>query len=297
RVLVLCLAHCLAASARSLRTVRMRAISRRASLSRVVFSSAPVAAWKRRLKSSWRRSWSAASSWSSVMSRRSLAFKEIRLPPHDLRLHGELVAGEAERLACERLGDAGQLEHHAARLDHGHPRLGRALALSHARLGRLLRHGLVREDVDPDLAAALDLACHRDTSRFDLAVREPRDAGRLQAVVAELHRVLAFRHPTSAAALVLAELRFLGKKHGLPTPCPRSWSARRRAASAPEPHRSREHPAAASCPEPRRPARASSRPAARSGAARGLRPKRRPRRSADARRFHCRARFGRAPRR
>src|SRR5207249_5739536 len=74
-------------SARWLRTVRMRAISRFASFSRAVFSSAPVTDWKRKLKSSWRRSCSASSSWSSLMSRRSLAFKEIGLPLHDLGLH------------------------------------------------------------------------------------------------------------------------------------------------------------------------------------------------------------------
>ena len=43
---------------------------------------------------------------------------------------------------------------HAPVLDHRHPVLGRTLARAHARLGRLLRHRLVREDVDPDLAAA-----------------------------------------------------------------------------------------------------------------------------------------------
>src|SRR5437868_13624033 len=127
----------------------MRAISRLASFMRAVLSSAPVAAWKRRLNSSWRRSFSASSSWSSVSSRRSLAFKEIRLPLDDLRLDGQLVAGEAQRFLRERLRHARQLEHHAAGLDHCDPAFRRALALAHARLGRLLREGLVGEDVDP----------------------------------------------------------------------------------------------------------------------------------------------------
>src|SRR5262245_57135113 len=102
------------------------------------------------------------------MSLRSLAFKEIGLPFHDLRRHGQLVAGETKRLLRERLRDAGELEHHAARLHDGDPRLGRALALAHARLGRLLRDRLVREDVDPDLSAALDIERHRDPSRYTL---------------------------------------------------------------------------------------------------------------------------------
>src|SRR4051794_6915115 len=191
----------------------MRAISRFVSFSRVVFSSAPVTDWKRRLNSSCRRSRRASSNWSSLMSLRSLAFKKIGLPFHDLRLHGQLVAREAKRLPRKRLRHARELEHHAAGLHDGHPRLRRALALAHPRLGRLLRDRLVREDVDPDLAAALDLARHRDTRSLDLAVRHPRDAGRLQAEVAELHRVLALRHAAPASALLLAELRFLRKEH------------------------------------------------------------------------------------
>src|SRR3954452_17575269 len=193
----------------------MRAISRFVSFSRVVFSSAPVTDWKRRLNSSCLRSRNASSNWSSLMSLRSLAFKEIGLPFHDLRLHRQLVAREAKRLLRKRLRHAGELEHHAARLHDGDPRLGRALALAHARLGRLFRNRLVGEDVDPDLAAALDLARHRDTRGLDLAVRHPRDAGRLQAEVAELHGVLALRHTAPAAALLLAELRFLGEQHRL----------------------------------------------------------------------------------
>src|SRR5436305_2269755 len=193
----------------------MRAISRFVSFSRVVFSSAPVTDWKRRLNSSCRRSRKASSSWSSLKSLRSLAFKEIGLPFHDLRLHGQLVAREAKRLPRKRLGHAREFEHHAARLHDGDPRLRRALALAHARFGRLLRDRLVREDVDPDLAAALDLARHRDPRGLDLAVRHPCDAGGLEAEVTELHRVLALRHAAPAAALLLAELRFLREQHWL----------------------------------------------------------------------------------
>src|SRR4051794_28459601 len=106
----------------------MRAISRLAIARRAVFSSAPVAAWKRRLKSSCRVSVSFRPSSSSVSSRMSLALKETRLPLHELRLHRQLLRSEAQRLLGERLRHAGQLEHHLARLDDGHPPLGRALA-------------------------------------------------------------------------------------------------------------------------------------------------------------------------
>src|SRR5207244_1741538 len=113
----------------------------------------------------------------------------------------------------ERLRHAGELEHHTARLDHRDPALGIALARAHARLGRLLRHRLVREDVDPDLAAALDLARHRDTSRLDLAVRDPAAVDRLQAVVAELHGRLPLRLAGASPAVDLAELRLLREQH------------------------------------------------------------------------------------
>src|SRR6185437_879643 len=134
-------------------------------------SSAPVAIWKRRLNKFSRLSARRRSSSSSESSLSSLALKEISLSLHKLRLDGELHPGEAHGLAGERLGNSGELEHDAARLDDGDPVLGRALAGAHAGLRGLLRRRLVREDVDPDLAAALDLARHRDAGRFDLAVR------------------------------------------------------------------------------------------------------------------------------
>src|ERR671931_465991 len=121
------------------------------------------------------------------MSRSSLARKEIGLPLHNSGLDRKLPAGKTERLLREALVDAGELEHHAAGLHDGDPVLRRALAGAHARLGGLLRHRLVREDVDPDLPAAADLARHRDSRGLDLAVGDPARVERLEAVLAELH--------------------------------------------------------------------------------------------------------------
>src|SRR6185437_3918300 len=176
----------------------MRAISRLASLRRAVFSRAPVAAWKRRLNSSFRVSASRISSSSSLRPRRSLALKEITalVALHELRLHRQLLSGQAQRLLGERLRHTGELEHDAARLDDGHPALRRALALAHAGLGRLLGEGLVREDVDPDLAAALDLARHRDPGSLDLPVGDPTVLERLDPELAEVARGLARRLAT-----------------------------------------------------------------------------------------------------
>src|SRR6476660_6204988 len=193
----------------------MRAISRFASFSRALFSSAPVADWKRRLNSSCRRSCNAFSNSSSVMSLMSLALKEISLSLHEFGLDRELRAGKSKCFLCERLRHTCELEHHATRLDDGDPVLGRALAGAHARLGRLLGRRLVREDVDPDLAAALDLARHRDAGGLDLAIGDPGRFERLQAVVAELHGRLTLREPATAAALVLSVLHFLRQQHQL----------------------------------------------------------------------------------
>src|SRR3954464_11893531 len=139
--------------------------------------------------------------------------KQLFLSLHDLGLHRELLPGEAERLLRERLGHAGELEHDAARLDDADPAFGGALAGAHAGLGRLLREALVGEDVDPDLAAALDLARHCDTSSLDLAVRDPAAVDCLQAVVAELHGRLTLRLAGAAAAMDLAKLRLLRHQH------------------------------------------------------------------------------------
>src|SRR5436190_8573235 len=191
----------------------MRAISRFASFSRALFSRAPVADWKRRLNSSCRRSANASASSSSVMSLRSLALKEVRLPLHELRLQRQLRPGQAERFLRQRLRHAGELEHHTSGLDHRDPVLRRALARAHAGLGRLFGRRLGVEYVDPHLPASLDLARHRNSRGLDLPVGDPAGLERLQAVVAELHGRLALGEAAPAAALVLAELRLLGQEH------------------------------------------------------------------------------------
>src|SRR5262249_13924559 len=135
---------------------------------------------------------------------------------HELGAHRQLVAGQAHRLTRQRLRHAGELEHHAPRLDDRDPALGRTLAGAHAGLGRLLGDGLVGVDVDPHLAATLDLAGHRDTSGLDLAVGEPTGVERLDAVLAELHAGLAARQPGPAAAVLLSVLDALWRQHQRP---------------------------------------------------------------------------------
>src|SRR4029079_10036458 len=158
---------------------------------RAVFSSAPVAIWKRRLNKFSRLSARRRTSSSSESSLSSLALKEISLSLHELRFDAELHPGETHGLASERLGHTGELEHDAAGLDHGHPVLGRALAGAHAGLGGLLRHRLVWGDVEPNRACALDVARHCETSGLDLRVGDPPGVERLEAEVPEVDLLLA----------------------------------------------------------------------------------------------------------
>src|SRR3954468_20125398 len=129
---------------------------------------------------------------------------------------------EAHGLASKVLRNAGELEHHAARLHDGNPAFRVALTGTHAGLGRLLGEGLVREDVDPHLAATLDLAGHRDTGSLDLAVGEPTRLEGLQAVIAEGDRLLAPREAMPAPAMHLAELDALRGEHQREIPPDRS---------------------------------------------------------------------------
>src|SRR2546429_5758218 len=145
---------------RSRATVSARASDLRACGSRPVFSSSPVELRKRRLNSSSRKSRTFSTSCSSFKFRTSFTFTgcSLLLSRHDLRADRQLVAGQSHRVARELLRDTRELEHHAAGLDHGNPPLRRALPRAHPGLGRLLCDGLVRKDVDPDLAPALALS-------------------------------------------------------------------------------------------------------------------------------------------
>src|SRR5262249_61075835 len=77
------------------------------------------------------------------------------------------------------------LEDDPSRLDHRNPAFGRSLAFAHTGFGGLLRNRLIREDANPELAAALDEASDSDASGLDLLSGDPGGFGRLQRVFAE----------------------------------------------------------------------------------------------------------------
>src|SRR5690606_13058836 len=108
-----------------------------------------------------------------------------------------------------------------------------ALARAHAGLGRLLCDGLVREDVDPDLAATLDVAGHGDTGGLDLAGGDPPGLEGLDAVGGVAGRGGALGYALPSTALVRAVLDLGVHAHVSRWPAgsagasgARGWSAR-----------------------------------------------------------------------
>src|SRR5690606_14411274 len=102
---------------------------------------------------------------------------------------------------------------YATGLHQSHPALHAALALAHADFQRLLGNGLVRENADPELAGAFDVALDRHTARLDLARGQGVPAGGLQRVITERHVGAA---PGNTAVLTrhhLTELGTLRRKH------------------------------------------------------------------------------------
>src|SRR6185436_12138118 len=97
----------------------------------------------------------------------------VLLARHELRAHGHLGRGERHRLLGDLARHTLELEHHTPGLHDRDPHLRRSLALTHARLGRLLGDRFVRENPDPYFSAALDVARERDTSGFNLASGNP----------------------------------------------------------------------------------------------------------------------------
>src|SRR5690606_22600673 len=119
----------------------------------------------------------------------------------------------AHGLTCKGLVNTGQLEDDPARLDVGDPPLRRTLTGTHAGLGRLLRQRTVRVDVDPHLAATLDVASHCDTRRLDLAVGDVRRLQSLDTEVAERDLRATLRRAGARRVVLLAVLDPAGDQH------------------------------------------------------------------------------------
>src|SRR5680860_124944 len=152
-------------------------------------------------------------SFSSRSSVAGFGISGLLGPEDEARLDRQLVHGEPHGLARSRLVHTRQLEHDPTRLHDRDPMLGIPLAGTHAGLGRLLGHGLVGEDRDPDLAASLDMTRHRDSGGLDLTVRDPARLERLDAVVTKRHFRTALGDAAHATSLGLAVSHLLRHQH------------------------------------------------------------------------------------
>src|SRR5689334_7875669 len=135
------------------------------------------------------------------------------LPGDEAGLDRQLLDGPVDGLAGHDGVGVGELEEDPTGAHDGDPPLRVALARAHAGLGGLLGDGLVGEDVDPDLAATLDVAGHGDSGGLDLAVRDPSRFEGLDAEVAEVHARATLGEPGHPATLGLAVANLAGHQH------------------------------------------------------------------------------------
>src|SRR6185503_6624324 len=112
-----------------------------------------------------------------------------------------------------------QLEQHTAGLHIGNPPLRRTLTGTHAGFGRLLGQRTVREDVDPHLAATLDVPVDGDTSGLDVPVGDVGVLQCLDAVVAEAPRRAAAGDPSLPRVILRAGSALTGAPHDLARTC------------------------------------------------------------------------------
>src|SRR5713101_2487351 len=195
----------------------MRARSRRFLVTSETLSSVPARRRILRLKRFSRSSPALRLSSSTVRSFSSAAFisrSQFLAPADHARVQRKLVRSERHRLGGDLLRHAFHLEDDAAHLHHRVPLLDVALAVPHARLGRLLGDGLVGEHADPDLAAALYESGHCYSARLDLARGDAARLEHLEPVVAEGEIAAAIGLALVAALLLLAVLGACWLHHG-----------------------------------------------------------------------------------
>src|SRR5690606_256698 len=163
-----------------------------------VFSTWPVCLRRRSCSSCSRVSRSLVWISAGESSRISLAFMSVRrlmlkraFAADEPAAERELRVGEAKRLLRDGAGHAGQFKQDGAGLDDGDVVFNATLTGTHSNFGRLLGDGLVREDADPELSLALQVAGDRDARRLDLATGHGATRKGLQAEFPEGEGVAA----------------------------------------------------------------------------------------------------------
>src|SRR5699024_12392095 len=119
--------------------------------------------------------------------------------------------GKSHGLTRGYVVDGGNFEQLSVVLYHGHPVFGAAFTGTHARLGRFLGDGLIREDFDPHLAAALDITRHGDTGGLDLVRGDPGGLQGNDAILALRNGIATHGLTFHAAALDAAVFHAFGQ--------------------------------------------------------------------------------------
>lgn len=119
---------------------------------------------------------------------------------------------EPHRFRCRCLRHTIEFEEHTTGRNLGSKMVWRPFPLTHRDLFTLLGDRRVRENPDPDLAAASDEPGHGTPSGFDLASRNDSAFSRLQAESTKADLVAARRHRANRVipTLDLAMLHFSG---------------------------------------------------------------------------------------
>src|SRR6185437_121074 len=161
-------------------------MSRRTTRTRAVFSSWPVARWKRRLNCSFLSLSTSSSIWSSVIALTSCAFMALLGDAFDeTGLDRQLGGGERQRFLSDADRNAVDFEQNTDGLDAAYPKLGRALAFAHADFDRFLRHRHVRINADPHPARPFHKPGERAARSLDLTRGDALGLQRLEAILAE----------------------------------------------------------------------------------------------------------------
>src|SRR5690349_14171215 len=124
------------------------------------------------------------------------------MPRDKLGSKPQLVRGQAHGFRSIRPAYAFHLKQDLARPYHRYPVVWRALAFAHTGFGRLLGHRLVREQADPNFAAALHEPGHSHAAGFNLPVGNPTWLHHLQPVITKGELASAPRLTAHATALL-----------------------------------------------------------------------------------------------
>ena len=118
--------------------------------------------------------------------------------------------GKTQCFAGGLLSDAGDLKHNAARFYHGYPVLQGAFSGTHTGLSRFCGYRFVREDLDPDFTATLDITGHGYTGSLDLVGFDPAGLSGYQAELSVVNCIASQAFPLMEPRNCLRRFTLLG---------------------------------------------------------------------------------------